>query len=313
MPSHPLKIVFMGSPDFSVPTLQALLKSHHSLVGVYTQPPKKSGRGYILQPTPIHKFAESHGLKVYAPPSLKPPEVQKTLAELRPDLVVVIAYGLILPKPILSIPSYGCINIHASLLPRWRGAAPIQRAILAGDTETGITIMQMDEGLDTGDILLEEAISLGEYTTAPELHDKLASLGAELMIRALDKLVQGTLTAKKQSQEGATYAHKVTHEEGRIDWYNSAKEIERQVRALNPWPGTWFEYKKRRIRVYKVQEMEGALNAKPGTILTEELEVACGTGALKLLEIQQESGKRMTAQDYLRGHPIPVGTCLDEN
>ncbi|KAF1854091.1 hypothetical protein Lal_00005308 [Lupinus albus] len=237
----PLRLVFMGTPDFAVPSLAALIEAGHQLVCVYSQPPRPAGRGQQVQKSPVHRFAEDHGIPVRTPKSLRTAEAQAEFADLKADAAVVAAYGLILPQPVLDAPRLGCVNVHGSLLPRWRGAAPIQRSILAGDAETGITIMQMDIGLDTGAMLSREAVAITAATTASSLHDDLAALGARMIVPALDGLAAGTLAAVPQPEDGVTYAAKLTREDGRLDWTRPASFVERQVRALTPWPGCWFD------------------------------------------------------------------------
>lgn len=302
-----MRLVFMGSPDFSVPVLEALLAAGHKVACVYSQPPKPAGRGHKERPCPVHAFAESKGLPVRTPRSLKSHEEQAAFADLKVDAAVVAAYGLILPKAVLDAPRFGCVNVHASLLPRWRGAAPIQRAILAGDTESGVTIMRMDEGLDTGAMLLKEAVAIGPETTASSLHDALSALGARLIVRALEDLP--SLKPEPQPEEGVTYARKLEREEGRIDWTLEAVFLERQVRALNPWPGVWFERAGARIKVLAAEAVAG--RGAPGLVLDDRLAVACGTGALRLVRVQKEGKGPMAAEDFLRGNPIPTGTRVD--
>src|SRR5579862_9630325 len=263
----PLDLVFMGTPEFAATILAALIAAGHRIRAVYTQPPRPAGRGHRLQPSPVQELAEQHGLAVRCPATLRSPEVQQEFAALAADAAVVAAYGLILPKPVLEAPRLGCLNVHASLLPRWRGAAPIQRAILAGDRETGVTIMQMDEGLDTGPMLLSELVSIGPQTTATALHDQLATVGARLIVRALRGLGDGALLARPQPAEGATYAKKLAREEGRIDWSQPAADLERRVRALNPAPGVWIERGGERIKVLAASVVEGSTAAPPGTVL----------------------------------------------
>ncbi len=304
----PLRLVYMGSPDFSVPTLARLLEAGHEVVSVYSQPPRPAGRGHRERPSPVHAFAEARGLPVRTPKSLKSKEEQLAFADLNADAAVVSAYGLILPKAILDAPRLGCLNVHASLLPRWRGAAPIQRAILAGDTETGVTIMQVDEGLDTGLMLLADRVPITGETTARDLHDTLADRGAELMAAALEGLANGTLAATPQPDTGATYAGKLERDEGRLDWSLPAEQLERMVRALNPWPGVWFEYRGDRIKVLAavVETAEGP----PGTVVDDRLSVACGSGALRPFRVQRPGKGVVDTEAFLRGYPFPPGTRL---
>ncbi|OAN52303.1 methionyl-tRNA formyltransferase [Paramagnetospirillum marisnigri] len=303
-----MKLVFMGTPDFSVPILDSLLDAGHQVAAVYSQPPRPAGRGHKEQPSPVHAFAHGRGIPVHTPKSLKSPEEQAAFAAIGADAAVVAAYGLILPQAVLDAPRLGCLNVHASLLPRWRGAAPIQRAIMAGDAATGVTIMQMDAGLDTGAMLLSESILLLPDATATWLHDMLAAMGARLIVEALEGIEQGSLAATPQPAEGVTYAHKLAKDEGRIDWRQSAAEIERKVRALNPWPGVWFDLGAERIKVLEalLVPQDGA----PGTVLDEHLTVACGRHALRPTRVQRPGKAAMSAGEMLRGHAIPKGTVL---
>lgn len=303
-----LRLVYMGSPDFSVPTLARLLEAGHQVVSVYSQPPRPAGRGHKKRPSPVHAFAEARGLPVRTPKSLKSKEEQQAFANLNADAAVVAAYGLILPKAILDAPRLGCLNVHASLLPRWRGAAPIQRAILGGDTETGVTVMQVDEGLDTGPMLLANRVPITGATTAQDLHDTLADMGAELMVAALKGLANGTLAPTPQPDTGATYARKLERDEGRLDWSLPAEQLERMVRALNPWPSVWFEYRGERIKVLAavVETAEGP----PGTVVDDRLSVACGSGALRPLRVQRPGKGVVDTEAFLRGYPFPAGTRL---
>ena len=306
-----LRIAFMGTPGFAVPALQALATAGHEIAAVYSQPPRPAGRGQAEKRSEVHEAALALNIPVRTPVSLKKPEAQAEFAALGLDLAVVVAYGLILPKPILEAPTHGCFNIHGSLLPRWRGAAPIQRAILAGDPETGITIMQMDEGLDTGPMLLREAVPIGPETTAEMLHDTLAGLGAQMIVRTLDDLAAGTLTPEPQPAEGATYAKKLTRDDGVIDWRKPAAEIERQVRALTPWPGAFFSHDGKRIKLLAAEVRPNAAHKTPGTVLDGELSVACGEGVLRLTRLQREGRAAMAADAFLRGYALPVGTELE--
>jgi methionyl-tRNA formyltransferase len=303
-----LDLIFMGSAAFAVPSLQAVLAAGHRVLAVYAQPPKPAGRGYRERLCPVHAFATTRDLPVRTPESLRDPAETAAFAALRADVAVVAAYGLLLPKAILEAPRLGCLNVHASLLPRWRGAAPIQRALMAGDHETGITIMRMDEGLDTGPILLKRAVPIGPTTTAATLHDALAALGAALIVEALDGVAAGTLTPVPQPSDGATYAAKLTRDEGRIDWRQPASSIERQVRALNPWPGAWFEHAGERIKVLDAIVVPGA--GVPGIALDAGLTVACGEGAIRLIRVQRAGRAPMEVDAFLRGFPIPEETAL---
>jgi methionyl-tRNA formyltransferase len=304
-----MRLAFMGTPDFAVPILTALIDAGHEIEAVYCQPPRPTGRGHHVQPSPVQRFAEARGLSVRTPTRLRDPAAQAEFAGLRLDAAVVAAYGLILPKPILAAPRLGCLNVHASLLPRWRGAAPIQRAILAGDTETGITIMQMAEGLDTGAILLAEPVPITAATTAADLHDSLAALGARLIVTALDRLSSGGLVGRAQPADGVTYAEKLTREEGRLDWRRPAILLERAVRALNPWPGVWFEAGGERLKVLAAALVPGAAGV-PGTVLDDGLAIACGCDALRPLTLQRPGRAPMDTATLLRGHAIPRGAIL---
>ena len=299
----------MGTPDFAVASLQALRAAGHDIAAVYSQPPRPAGRGHRPQPSPVQQAAEAAGLPVRTPARLDAAAVAE-FAALGLDAAVVAAYGLILPKPVLAAPRLGCLNVHASLLPRWRGAAPIQRAILAGDRETGITIMQMDEGLDTGAILSAEAVPIGPTTTAQQLHDRLAELGARLVVAALDGVAQGRLKPRPQPAEGATYAKKLRREEGALDWRRPAPALERAVRAFDPWPGAWFERGRDRVRVLAAELAAAPSGAAPGTVLDDRLAIACGEGALRPLVLQRAGRSPQDVDAFLRGYPLPRGTVL---
>ena len=303
-----MRLAFFGTPDFAVPALDALVAAGHEIACVYTQPPRAAGRGGKERRSPVHGVAERSALTVRAPETLKDAAAQADFAALELDAAVVVAYGLILPKPILEAPRLGCFNIHASLLPRWRGAAPIQRAILAGDSETGITIMAMDEGLDTGPELLKETVPIGPSATAETLHDQLSVLGARLIVEALEGLATGQLTPTPQAEEGATYAAKLTRDEGRLDWNRPATELEHQVRAFSPWPGAWFTHGDDRLKVVAAELAPGS--GAPGSVIDDQLTIACGAGALRLLNVQREGRAPMTAAAFLRGYPIARGTVL---
>jgi len=305
----PLRLAFMGTPDFAVPILRALLDAGHAVVAVYTQPPRPAGRGHREQPSPVHRAAEAAGIPVHAPAKLDAAEQEKFRA-LALDAAVVAAYGLILPKAVLEAPRLGCLNVHASLLPRWRGAAPIQRAILAGDKETGVTIMQMDEGLDTGPMLLAERVAIGPETTAAMLHDELAMLGARLIVHALAGRAEGTLRPRPQPAEGITYARKLGRDEGRLEWSKPAAELERAVRALNPVPGVWFRHDGERIKVRAAAVAESGAGTPPGTVLDAALTIACGSGALRLTRLQRAGRAAVEAEAFLRGYALPAGTRL---
>jgi methionyl-tRNA formyltransferase len=304
-----MRLVFMGTPDFAVPALAALVEAGHEIACVYSQPPRPAGRGQAPRAAPVQLFAEARGIPTRCPRTLRDAGTQADFAALNADAAVVAAYGLILPQPVLDAPRLGCLNIHASLLPRWRGAAPIQRAILAGDAETGVTIMQMDAGLDTGPMLLREAVPITNETTAGELHDMLAPLGARLIVPALEGLAAGTLRPEPQPAVGMTYAPKLGRADGELDWRRSAAELARQVRALTPWPGTWFTHLGQPIKVLRAIEVD-APAAAPGTVLDDRLTIACSDGALQLLTVQRAGRAPMDAAAFLRGYLLPVGTLL---
>ena len=301
----------MGTPAFAVPTLDSLCASGHSIAAVYTQPPRAAERGRKVRPTPVAVRAEAAGIEVTTPSSLKPEEAQTAFAGLDADLAVTVAYGLILPPVVLAAPRLGCINAHASLLPRWRGAAPIQRAIMAGDEETGVTIMRMDEGLDTGPILMAERVPIGAEATGGALHDILAALSARLVVAAIDGLAASTLAETPQSQDGATYAAKLEKHEAAIDWRAPAAHIERTVRALAPRPGAWFDHEGERIKVLAAEEDAGTPGAVSGTVVDDALTVACGDGAaLRPTRLQRAGKAAMDRDAFLRGRPITAGTRL---
>ena len=289
--TSPLKIIFMGTPEFAQWTLGALIDGPHEVVAVYSQPPRPSGRGMKLTASPVQQLAEKYDLPVFTPTSLKKPDVQAEFAALNADIAVVAAYGLILPKAILDAPRLGCVNIHASLLPRWRGAAPIQRAILAGDAQTGITFMQMDEGLDTGAMLKTYPTLIGDDTTATQLQTRLAQIAAGEINGLIQNMAEGRIAPLPQPEDGVTYAEKLRKDEGEIDWQKSANEIHRMVRALNPWPGVWFEHKGERIKILAAETVQE--NGAPGALLDNQFTVACGTCALRLLKLQRP-GKSST-------------------
>jgi len=295
-----MRVVFMGTPDFSVPVLEALIAAGHEVAAVYCQPPRPAGRGKKDRPGPVQARAEALGLPVRHPKSLRTAEAQAEFAALRADVAVVVAYGLILPQAVLEAPARGCLNIHASLLPRWRGAAPIQRAILAGDAETGICIMQMDAGLDTGAVLLREAVAIGAEETAADLHDRLSAVGARLICDALQRL--DDLAPEPQPEAGVTYAAKIDKAEARIDWSRPAVEVDRQIRGLSPFPGAWCEVAGERIKLLRSRLASG--QGEPGTVL-DGFTIACGTGAVEVLEAQREGKRAMPAAEVLRGLLLP--------
>ncbi|MDX5335950.1 MAG: methionyl-tRNA formyltransferase [Marinobacter sp.] len=299
-----MRIVFAGTPDFAATALKALLEAGYNLVGVYSQPDRPAGRGRKLMPSPVKQVALDAGIPVFQPVSLKPEDAQQELAALKPDVMIVAAYGLILPKAVLDIPTHGCLNIHASLLPRWRGAAPIQRAIAAGDAETGITIMQMDEGLDTGDMLLKTSTPIHADDTGGSLHDRLADMGGKAIVEALVQLANSELAPEPQNDADANYAHKLSKEEGHIDWSRSAIEIERLIRAFNPWPGTFTDLGEQRIRLHQASALDQSSDKLPGTVISREregVEVACGTGTLKVTSVQLPGSKAQSITDLING------------
>ena len=307
----PLRIAFMGSPDFAVPSLRALVEAGHEVVCVYAQPPRPAGRGQKERLTPVDEAAIELGIPVRTPRSLRGPQEQAAFAALDLDLAVVAAYGLILPREILDAPRLGCVNVHASLLPRWRGAAPIQCAILAGDAETGVTIMQMDVGLDTGDMLLSRSVPITAETTGQSLHDQLSLLGAELIVPAVAALAQGALVGTPQPEEGVTYAKKLERDEGRLDFHRPAVELERLVRAFDPWPGAFFEHEGTRIKVLAAEAFDiGAISNIPGTVLDPELTISCADGAFRPTRVQRPGKGPVDVQAFLRGFQIPPGTVL---
>ncbi|WP_353890926.1 methionyl-tRNA formyltransferase [uncultured Sneathiella sp.] len=303
-----MRLAFMGTPMFSAHILAALVGSPHEVACVYSQPPRPAGRGKKLVPSAVHQLADSEGVPVRTPVSLKSPEVQAEFADLKLDVAIVVAYGLILPSAILDAPKFGCLNLHASLLPRWRGAAPIQRAIMAGDEETGIAVMQMEAGLDTGPVLSEARVPITAETTAGSLHDVLAETGAELLLRTLARLEAPDLVATPQSSEGVTYAEKISKSEAKIDWRRSAIELDRHIRGLNPAPGAYFEYQGQRIKLLAATPVEG--EGGPGTVLDDRLTVACGEGALRLITLQPAGKGAMDAASFLNGRLIAKGEVL---
>ena len=303
-----LRLAFMGTPDFAVPALRALVDVGHEIACVYSQPPRPAGRGQKERLSPVHAFADAVGIPVRTPKSLRDAAEQEAFAALKLDAAVVAAYGLILPKPVLDAPRLGCFNIHASLLPRWRGAAPIHRAILAGDRESGVTIMRMDEGLDTGATIRAQAVPIDDGTTAESLHDRLAELGAVLIVEALNDVAAGRAVAVPQPEDGVTYAAKLSRDEGRLDWSRSAAELSRAVRAYTPWPGAWFDHGETRIKVLAAEPVAGSGN--PGTVLDDRLTIACGDGALRLLRVQRSGKGPVDAESFRRGYDLPRGTVL---
>ena len=302
----PLRLIFMGTPDFSVPTLLELVAHGHEIVAVYTRAPKPGGRrGLQLQPTPVEEAARKLGVPVLTPKTLKTPEALEEFRAFDADAAVVVAYGMILPQAILDAPKLGCYNLHASLLPRWRGAAPINRAIMAGDAESGVMVMKMDIGLDTGDVAMAERLAITDTMTALDLHDRLSRLGADLMVRAMAALARGGLQLKKQSEDGVTYAAKIDKAEARIDWTRPAREVLRHIHGLSPFPGAWAELENARVKILRCELAIGT--GTPGEVLDDHLTIACGEGAIRLIELQREGKARMQAADFLRGVPLKTG------
>lgn len=298
-----LRVIFMGTPDFAVPVLTRIAEQGHDIAAVYTQPPRPAGRGQAERKSPVHQAAEVLGVEVRTPKNFKNAADRHAFDDLKADVAVVVAYGLLLPKPILDAPTHGCLNLHGSLLPRWRGAAPIQRAIMAGDDRTGVMVMQMDEGLDTGPVAMTAEIPIGPDMTAGELHDEMMQTGAALMGEALEKLEAGTLTFTPQPDDGATYAKKIDKAEARIDWSLPASEVHNRIRGLSPFPGAWFEYdhndKPVRVKVLRAALAGGS--GEPGELINDPLTIACGTGAVELQVVQREGRGSMDAADFVRG------------
>jgi methionyl-tRNA formyltransferase len=307
-----MRIVFMGTPDFAVPALRAVIDAGHEVAAVYTQPPRAAGRGMALRQSPVQQAAEQAGLTVLTPERPKNPEEQQRFSAFNADVAVVVAYGLILPKPILDAPRFGCLNLHASLLPRWRGAAPINRAVMAGDTETGVAIMRVDEGLDTGPVCLEARMPIGADQTAGELHDELATRGARLMAQALSALERGQLDCRPQAEGDVTYAKKIDPAEAHIDWTRPARDVHNLIRGLSPHPGAWFELELngRRERIKALRSSLTDDNGPPGTVLDDGLTIACGQGAVRLVQVQRAGKRPMSAEDFLRGVTISPGAVI---
>lgn len=302
-----MRVVFMGTPEFSVPVLEALVAAGHEIAAVYCQPPRPAGRGKKERPTPVHARAVELGLEVRHPVSLKGAAEQAEFAALGADVAVVVAYGLLLPQPVLDAPRHGCLNIHASLLPRWRGAAPIHRAIMAGDVETGVCIMQMEAGLDTGPVLLRKAVDIGAEEITQDLHDRLSSLGASAIVEALERLPD--LVPEAQPEAGVTYAHKIDKAEARVDWTRPAGQIDRQIRGLSPFPGAWTTLHGKRLKLLRCRMARGT--GQPGEVLAG-LTIACGDGAVEVTEAQVEGRGRQDAETFLRGMAVEPGTVLGE-
>ncbi len=307
-----LRTVFMGTPEFAVSTLSTVLESGVNVVGVYTQPDRPKGRGNVLTPPPVKVLAQRHGVPVFQPAKLRAPEAVEELRALAPDLIVVVAFGQILPKSVLEIPRHGCINVHASLLPKYRGASPINKAIIDGESVTGITTMLMDVGLDTGPMLLKRSIPIGEQETAGELHDRLALLGAETMAETLERLLAGTLAPEAQDDALSTYAPMLKKEDGRIDWRRSAAEIHNQVRGLDPWPGAYTALGGETLKIARTLPEHG--KGEPGTVVAagaDGVRIACGQGILQVGELQLPGKKRLAAAEFLKGRPLPPGTRME--
>jgi methionyl-tRNA formyltransferase len=302
-----LRLVFMGTPEFAVPTLAELIGHGHNVAAVYTQPPRPKGRGLAPEASPVARLAMAQGLELRAPERLKDAETQGSFAALDADAAVVVAYGLLLPKPVLDAPKLGCFNLHASLLPRWRGAAPIQRAIMAGDAESGVMAMRMEEGLDTGPVLMAERVAIGRKTYG-ELHDELAHLGADVMARTLAALERGSASQRPQASNGVTYARKITKDETRIAWMKPAREIDCLIRGLSPQPGAWCEARGERLKILYAVPVEGS--GEPGEILDGQLTVACAEGALRLMRVQRAGRAVAEATEFLRGFSLRKGERL---
>ncbi len=302
-----MRVVFMGTPDFAVAAL-ARIAAHHEIAAVYCQPPRPAGRGQQDRPSPVEIFAQEHGFPVRSPKSLKSKDAQDEFAAWNADIAVVAAYGLILPQAVLDAPKHGCVNIHASLLPRWRGAAPIQRAIMAGDAKTGVTTMQMDAGLDTGAMLLTGEVPITDVTTAGELHDALAACGGELILKTLEGIAAGKLTATPQPAEGITYAAKIDKAEAQVNFNRPAADVARHINGLSPFPGAWFAHGAERIKVLRAEVASGG--GEPGVVLDDALTVACASGAVRLLTVQRAGRGPAPAEAFLRGYALPKGTRL---
>ena len=307
-----LRVVFMGTPDFAVPALVEIIGQGHEVLAVYSQPPRRSGRGQEVRPSPVHAQADTLGIPVFTPDSLKADDSVAAFRGLDADVAVVIAYGMLLPKPILDAPVHGCLNVHASLLPRWRGAAPIQRAIMAGDSETGVMVMRMEEGLDTGPVAMAERTPIGENETAGSLHDRLSRLGADLIVRALAGLSRDALTFTPQADDGVSYARKIDKAEARIDWSRPASDVHNQIRGLSPFPGAWFELdrdgKRERVKVLEAAVIDA--DGPPGTVLDDALSIACGHGGVALRRLQRAGKAALPAAEFQRGVALAKGTVL---
>lgn len=308
------RLIFMGTPAFAVPALEALVCAGHQVVAVYSQPPRPAGRGERIQKSPVHAWADSKGLRVLTPSTLNTLEAKQIFYDHRSTMAVVVAYGLLLPREILKVPQKGCMNIHGSLLPRWRGASPIQRAIEAGDPHSGITFMHMDEGMDTGPILAQYSFPLEVQETAQTLHDRLSNLGASKVTEVLEAFINGEIMAVPQPTFGVTHAPKLQRHESQVRWEEDAQVIERKIRAFTPWPGMFFYLKGKRVKLLKAEvvSFHGTSHETPGTVVDSPLVVACGQGALKITHLQREGKQAMNAQDFLRGSPLCLGTLLQD-
>ncbi len=308
-----MRIVFMGSPEFSTLTLRAVVAAGHEVICVYSQPPRRAGRGKAVRKTPVHALADELAIEVRTPASLMDAAEQLAFAALEADIAVVVAYGLLLPQAVLDAPRYGCVNLHGSLLPRWRGAAPIQRAVMAGDKQTGVQVMQMEAGLDTGPVMMSSETAIFPRDTSQDVHDRLAGLGAELMVDALEAIEGGSAEFKAQASEGVTYAHKVSSDEARIDWSRSGEEVSAHIRGLAPFPGAWFELDDGddlvRVKVLGALAEMGE-EGRAGVVLDDELLVACGEGAVRLLRLQRAGRAAMDAETFIRGTPVATGRRL---
>lgn len=306
----PLRVVFMGTPDFSVPVLMEIMGQGHEIVACYTQPPRPAGRGMAERKSPVHEKADAFGIPVFTPTSLKNPDSQEQFRAHQADVAVVVAYGLLLPKAVLEAPEEGCLNLHASLLPRWRGAAPIQRAIMSGDQETGVMVMRMDEGLDTGPVAMVERVRISKHMTASDLHDQLAVLGADLMVRALAALDRGSLGAQPQADEGVVYAEKIDKAEARIDWSKPAWDVHNHIRGLSPFPGAWCEMdlggKVQRVKILRTElaDGDGATGTRLDAGSSQSLIIACGDGAIRIIDLQRAGKGAMKVGDFLRGNDV---------
>lgn len=305
-----MRLVFMGSPVFSVAVLAALKEAGHEIAGVWSQPPKPSGRGQKLSPTPVHKWAEENGLLVFTPQSLKGAEEQAQIAELMPEAIIVVAYGLLLPQAVLNIPKLGCLNLHASVLPRWRGAAPIHRAIQAGDRQTGVQVMAMEAGLDTGPVYATAFTPISDTDTTASLHDRLSVLGAGLIVESLPAIADGRLKPVTQSTEGVTYAHKISREEARINWALTGPQVDCAIRAFSPAPAAWCTLPDGATLKVLMSELAVGLIGNPGQVLDGQMTIACGSGAVRLLRVQSPGKPAMAANEWLRGNPLMAGSIL---